>query len=774
MPYIGKAPADIIATVIDTTTGTFSGEVDAGSLDVSGNADIDGTTNLDNTDIDGTLNVQGETTLQTHLNMGDSDIIKLGDSADLQIYHDGLHSYIDETGTGNLFIKASNNLILESATGENYLAGVANGSVTLYHDTNPKIATTSTGIDVTGTVTADGLTVDETGNVVADFNTTNSNADITLDNTSYGVRLRTNNAGGFSVMPADTTYLNVALNGDISFYEDTGTTAKFFWDSSSERLKIGDSSSNTYGGLVVGKDTGGVITLTKSGGTYAQDDLIGSLNWYTEDASLDGPNVTAKIAAFANGVSGDDAYLTFYTKAQPLGADAAESMRIDHSGNLEIADGNVASGITHTFNLHGANGTGGSAAYVTYSFVGDPNTGMFSGTADTLKFATGASERMRIDSSGNVGIGGTSFNPKLYVLNSDAGPGLTAANATAVFHGSVDIGKGGCIGFDFGASHTNYPVGLGYVITSQAGSTKGDLAFFTRGETTDTAPTERMRIDSNGRVVMGGGSLAAPRTADLQIHTDAGGGAVSFGNESSVVISTNATAAGNQGYIGSLWFGSQDIGSTNQYGWKLAGIAGYVAGDTGTSGASADLLFYTASSSQTGSERMRIDSSGRLKVNTTAHDSGRVNITENLALRVGLCVRSNYSANTGNFILFTSDNGTNAGAIRHDNASTVSYLTSSDYRLKKNITYDFEATSRLKQLKPARFSWNDDDTNTLVDGFIAHEVQSVIPQAVGGEKDAINEDGSINPQGIDQSKLVPLLVKTIQELEARIVALESA
>jgi hypothetical protein len=83
-----------------------------------------------------------------------------GTGSDLQIYHDGTNSYIDDAGTGNLFIKASNNLILESATGENYLAGVANGSVTLYHDSSPKIATTSTGVNVTGTVTADGLTVD--------------------------------------------------------------------------------------------------------------------------------------------------------------------------------------------------------------------------------------------------------------------------------------------------------------------------------------------------------------------------------------------------------------------------------------------------------------------------------------------------------------------------------------------------------------------------------------------------------------------------------------
>src|SRR6056300_1477491 len=78
MPYIGKKPADIIATVIDTTTGTFSGEVDAGSLDVSGNADIDGITNLDNTNIDGTLDVSGDLTVDTNTLYVDSANNRVG------------------------------------------------------------------------------------------------------------------------------------------------------------------------------------------------------------------------------------------------------------------------------------------------------------------------------------------------------------------------------------------------------------------------------------------------------------------------------------------------------------------------------------------------------------------------------------------------------------------------------------------------------------------------------------------------------------------------
>ena len=78
MPYVGKSPADIIATAVDTTTGTFSGEVDAGSLDVSGNADIDGTTNLDNTDIDGTLDVSGNLTVDTNTLFVDSSNNRVG------------------------------------------------------------------------------------------------------------------------------------------------------------------------------------------------------------------------------------------------------------------------------------------------------------------------------------------------------------------------------------------------------------------------------------------------------------------------------------------------------------------------------------------------------------------------------------------------------------------------------------------------------------------------------------------------------------------------
>jgi len=138
-----------------------------------------------------------------------------------------------------------------------------------------------------------------------------------------------------------------------------------------------------------------------------------------------------------------------------------------------------------------------------------------------------------------------------------------------------------------------------------------------------------------------------------------------------------------------------------------------------------------------------------------------------------------------------------AGSIRVASASTITFNTSSDYRLKENVVYEWDATTRLKQLKPARFNFIVDGTGVTQDGFMAHEAQEVVPIAVSGTKDAmkdedyeitpavLDDDGveitaavmgtrrAIDAQGIDHSKLVPLLVKTIQELEARITTLEA-
>jgi len=162
---------------------------------------------------------------------------------------------------------------------------------------------------------------------------------------------------------------------------------------------------------------------------------------------------------------------------------------------------------------------------------------------------------------------------------------------------------------------------------------------------------------------------------------------------------------------------------------------------------------------------------------------------------VAIFVHKNTSGSETMF-RFRDGDQTTCGTIGIDTGgNSVSYNTSSDYRLKENVNYSFDATTRLKQLKPARFNFISNADKT-VDGFLAHEVSSIVPEAIQGEKDEMEKyrEGDIIPegssvgdfklddegnqipkhQGIDQSKLVPLLVKTIQELEARITQLENA
>ena len=129
------------------------------------------------------------------------------------------------------------------------------------------------------------------------------------------------------------------------------------------------------------------------------------------------------------------------------------------------------------------------------------------------------------------------------------------------------------------------------------------------------------------------------------------------------------------------------------------------------------------------------------------------------------------SSVTGYHISFTKSNGTTSlGRITTNNYSTT-YTTSSDYRLKEDLVEITGATAKVLSIPTRNFKWIGSDVRT--DGFLAHELASIVPDAVVGEKDAVDSEGNPDYQGIDQSKLVPLLVKTIQELEARIAALEN-
>jgi hypothetical protein len=343
-------------------------------------------------------------------------------------------------------------------------------------------------------------------------------------------------------------------------------------------------------------------------------------------------------------------------------------------------------------------------------------------------FSVNGAERMRIDSAGRVGIG--------TIPGSDL---LEIAAATDPKIRFIDIGN------------TDAKIGI-------IGSTA--LGFEVNGD-------ERMRIDSNGRV--GIGTTGPGSILDVRFSTNP---AVDNGTGQNVlrVWTTSALAADAGGAI--------SLGGTATSAPQQAAF-GQIAGrkENATSADYAGYLqFAVNSTGGTMTEAARFDSAGRLLVGTTvgAPYPG-VAIGPTGTFKIG----NSNGADGWGFVDFLR-NGASIGTITQSGTTGVAYNTSSDYRLKENVSAVQDGIARLKQLNPCRFNFIADPDIT-VDGFIAHEAQAVVPECVTGEKDAEHDDGTPIYQGIDQSKLVPLLTAALQEaiakietLESKVAALESA
>jgi hypothetical protein len=420
-----NASLDSIDDILDGTTPVTGIDINSGTLDgvtIGGTTAGAGTftTLTANTSITGTLataaqpNITSVGTLTgltvsasaslagasttADITFGDNDKAIFGAGSDLQIYHSGVASYISDQGTGNLIVLGDNLRLKDASDTDDYLRADQGGDVKIFYAGSEKLATTSTGVDITGTLTSDGLTVQGVSTVEgkssgfgpnAVFETTGT-AKLRLDDlssTSQNRTFITNNysrsISGFSADNSSFGVVNIGLqDGFISF--DTAASGN---NVPSERMRIdssgnvgiGTSSPNSYSGYTVltvdNATNGGVVEVS-------QNDTIKGQFYYDGTLTRLRANVSTALAFDTNDT---------------------ERMRIDSSGNVGIGTTSPLTGLYSTV-AHVSGTSGGLILSSSASTFG------IGSVAGVLQFydSTNAAERMRIDSSGNLLVGKTS------------------------------------------------------------------------------------------------------------------------------------------------------------------------------------------------------------------------------------------------------------------------------------------------------------------------------------------------------------------------------
>ena len=383
-----------------------------------------------------------------NITLGDSsgvsdDRIVLGDDSDLLIYHNNPNSFIRDQGNGNFFITTDGNYIfLAKDDLTNMATFQVDGPVDLYHAGSAKLATTSTGVDITGTLTSDGLTVGSTsyssistseaptlstdahggealwlrsggtsglGNVQAvlgfgkadgaSARTGAAIASIQTDADADRVGLAFYRSGSSASVQTMAKSVEFSHNGNISFFEDTGTTAKFFWSAADESLGIGTSSPSDKLHVQSSGDT--KLKVETTGTTAASGHSGLALN--TGNGGYLLQNLTT--ADSTHGV------LRIYDTAN-----SAERMRIDSSGNVGIGT-QVPGAKLHISNTGGnadiaLQGSASGESIINFGDTDDLDVGqiLYNHTSNYMRFLTNTSEAMHIDSSGNLLVGKTSLD----------------------------------------------------------------------------------------------------------------------------------------------------------------------------------------------------------------------------------------------------------------------------------------------------------------------------------------------------------------------------
>jgi hypothetical protein len=541
--------------------------------------------------------------------------------------------------------------------------------------------------------------------------TTNTNLALISEAFSYGTEVITTNADTHT-----TTIADGATDPGRSLYlKYTGTL---------------DSACT----ITIGPNTVSKVWIIENGTSGSQDIILSQ----GSGANITIPAGDTKVV-YSDGAGAGAAFVDAFASLSVVDLKVQDDLTVtgdidvDGTTNLDVVD------------IDGALTQDGGAVF--NETGADVDFRVESDTVDHALFVQG--------SDGNVGIGTSSPSADLQIND-----GNTTRGVAGTFHmyGSAVNGDAGDVSNEiFFRDESVSGWGGAFIRTVRSADDQNGKDALTFGTSPSGGPVvERMRIDSVGNVGIGLANPSDYYAENLVVVAAAEGGITikSAATDHGYLMFADGTS-GNEAYRAYISH-AHDGDTTNLVSFGSIGLSSVN-----------ETTFSTNSI-----ERMRINSSGNVGI-------GETSITARLHIKANgdtttPCVINNTAAgaDTRNQIQFQR-NGTIVGSITSTASATV-YNTSSDYRLKENVVTDWDATTRLKQLKPSRFNFIVDADKT-VDGFLAHEVQDIVPEAITGEKDGEEM------QGIDQSKLVPLLTKALQEaltkieqLETRLETLENA
>ena len=480
-------------------------------------------------------------------------------------------------------------------------------------------------------------------------------------------------------------------------------------------------------------------------------------------------------------------YTNFY-----LTTTAADAVLLYHGGDQKLETTSTGIDVTGTLVSDGltVDGSGSFVASANDSFLSIAHTGTearlsatytSTGSWTPIVLRTQNESRLNIATNGDISFyEDTGTTAKLL---------WDASSESLTVTGGI-ISNGQVPALTASSTFSDYIVGYNkgrFAVVGDAIGTAGEIVL-SQYSSNGSVGRDAVTIDSSGNLLVGKTSTAFG-TAGIEAR--------SGGTLWATASETNAASFNRLSSDGAIAYFNKDgtpVGSIGTSGGRL-----YIGSDDTS-------IFFDSGTSPSLRPHGPADPDGVIDIGESGYRfkdlylSGNVNLgTKITAAGVTTTVNAwkstSNSTSSSKHMIFANPNG-NVGDIR-TNASSTAYITSSDYRLKENVVAMTGATERLKQLKPSRFNFIA-DPDTTVDGFLAHEVQEIVPEAIAGEKDAmIDEEYEVTPavldddgnvvtaaimgtrsvpdyQGIDQSKLVPLLVATIQELEARIAQLEGA